>query len=109
MKRPVLRVCTSCRTDESWDGRSFFAALKAGRREKGLKAIFKLRDTDCLDGCDTPCNAQLHGEGRPTIEVTWLDGIADVDALLEGACRYAKAGPSATHESLKLPGRAPPT
>jgi predicted metal-binding protein len=107
MKRPVLSVCTSCRTDDAWDGRSFFDALKARRAERGLKPLFKLKEADCLSGCDTPCNAQLYGKGRPTLDVTWLQG-GDVEALLDGACRYAEARRSVTHLSLQLPGRAAP-
>jgi predicted metal-binding protein len=104
-RRPVLRVCSSCRSDESWDGESFFRALKQARRERGLKPMLKLKEVNCLGGCDTPCNAQLRAKGKPTLELTWLHGVADVDALLDGAVRYANAGGQPTHESLKLPGR----
>ena len=91
LKRPVLTVCTSCRTDEAWDGESFFRALKRARKERGLKPLFKLKQTRCLGGCDTPCNAQLKGKGRPTLELTWLHGEDDVEALLDGAVRFSEA------------------
>lgn len=105
MSRPVLKVCVSCTTDEEWGGQSFFDALKAARKEQGLKPLFKLKAVDCLGGCDTPCNAQLKGEDMPKLDVTWLHGENDVQALLDGACRYVKARGARTHRALELPGR----
>lgn len=106
MKRPVLAVCTRCRSDDAVDGESFFEALRRARKEKGYKPLFKLKESGCLKGCDTPCNAVLSGKEKETLFITWLDGEEDVDALLEGAARYARAQGPVTHRALKLPGRA---
>lgn len=108
MKRPVLEICSRCRTDETWDGGSFFLAVKQARKARGLKEVLKLKETKCLGGCDTPCNAELYGKGRPTLRVTWLHGTRDVEPLLEAAVRYAQGGGALTHQGLQLPGRPAP-
>lgn len=108
MKRPVLEICSRCQTDEEWDGWSFFLAVKRERKARGLKPVLKLEETKCLGGCDTPCNAELHGKGRPTLRMTWLHGIDDVAPLLDAAARYAQGGGDLTHQGLKLPGRPAP-
>jgi predicted metal-binding protein len=108
VKRPVLEICSRCRTDEEWDGWSFFLALKEERKARALKPVLKLKETKCLGGCDTPCNAELYGKGRPTLRITWLHGVADVVPLLEGARRYAESTGDVTHASLRLPGRPAP-
>lgn len=103
MKRPVLSICSSCSSDEAWDGESFFAAVKAERKARGLKPLLKLRDESCLGGCDTPCNAELKAKGRPRLRLTWLHGVDDVNALLDGATAYAGGD-----DNPKLPGRPAP-
>lgn len=109
MKRPVLSICSSCRTDEGWVGESFFRAVKRERKARDLKAVFKLEAVKCLGGCDTPCNAELFGKGRPTLLVTWLHAESDVVPLIDAMCRYAaSSGKALTHESLQLPGRPAP-
>lgn len=103
MKRPVLKVCVSCfGDDDRLSGERFFKRLKKERKERGLKPLFKLEAVRCLGGCDTPCNAKLKGDGRPTLERTWLHARNDVAALLDAAARYAQG---AAPESLALPGR----
>lgn len=99
MKRPTLFVCTRCRPDDArTDPIAFFAALKKARKQRGLKPLFKLKESGCQRGCDTPCNATLEGKKRPTVALTWLDAREDVEALLNAAKRYAKKG---------NPGRTP--
>ena len=108
MKRPVLEICSHCRTDEAWDGWSFFLAVKQERKARSLKPVLKLKETKCLGGCDAPCNAELYGKGRPTLRMTWLHGEHDVGPLLEAAVRYAESDGPLTHQSLSLPGRPAP-
>ncbi|MBX7098844.1 MAG: DUF1636 domain-containing protein [Myxococcaceae bacterium] len=103
MKRPVLKVCVSCfGDDDRLSGERFFKRLKKERRERGLKPLFKLEPVRCLGGCDTPCNAKLKAEGRPTFERTWLHAKHDVAALVDAAARYARG---AALEPGTLPGR----
>lgn len=104
MKRPVLAICSSCSSDEEWDGASFFAAVKAERNLRGLKPLIKVKEESCLDGCDTPCNAELRAKGRPTLRMTWLHGTDDVTPLIEAAKKYAEGS-----DTPKLPGRHAPT
>jgi predicted metal-binding protein len=101
MKRPTLSVCISCDSDEErGSGEAFFERLKEARKAQGLKLWFRLKRTRCLDGCDTPCNARLEGKKRELLELTWLDGIDDVQPLLQAAKEYATTG-----EVKRLPGR----
>jgi len=103
MKRPVLAVCTSCRTDERWDGSTFFKALKRERKARGLKPVFKLKESGCLGGCDTPCNAELYAKGRERALRTWLHGEDDVQPLIEAVRRWAQGD-----AAVELPGRPAP-
>jgi len=101
VSRPTLQVCTRCESDDAGgDGQAFFDALKAARKAQQLKRWFKLKESDCLGGCDTPCNARLKGAERPTVQRTWLDAREDVQPLLDAAVRYAQTG-----DVLGFPGR----
>ena len=93
MKRPTLMVCTSCESRRaSGDGQAFFDRLKAARKLQQLKPWFRLKEVDCLDGCDTPCNARLKGSDREKVELTGLDAREDVQELLDASKRYAETG-----------------
>ena len=101
MKRATLSICTSCRFEDARaDPIAFFARLKASRKAQGLKPWFRLKESRCLRGCDTPCNARLEAKRRKTIDLTWLDALDDVEALLDAAKRYATDG-----KLGELPGR----
>lgn len=100
MKRATLQVCTSCEADDDrGDGAAFFERLKVLRKAQGLKPFFRLRDVDCLDGCDTPCNARLKAKDREAVRLTWLDGVDDAQPLLDAAKQYA------TGAAPRFPGR----
>ena len=93
MKRPTLRVCTRCTSEDArGDPLTFFAALKKARKAQGLKPWFRLKETGCLGGCDTPCNAVLEGKRRQKVGMSWLDAREDVQGLLDAAKRYAQTG-----------------
>lgn len=100
MKRPTLQICTRCASDDDrGDGPAFFDRLRAARKEQNLKPFFRLKEVDCLDGCDTPCNARLKGKDRDAVFLTWLDARDDVQPLLDAAKAYAKGSPA------RFPGR----
>lgn len=100
MKRPTLQVCTSCAADDDrGDGPALFERLKEARKAQGLKPFFRLKEVDCLDGCDTPCNARLKGKDREAVWLTWLDAVDDVQPLLDAAQQYARG------VTAKFPGR----
>lgn len=101
MTRPTLQVCTSCEADDTHgDGRAFFERLKEQRKARGLKPLFRLKAVDCLDGCDTPCNARLKGKGRDAVTLTWLHANDDVRPLLDAAAQYARG------RAPRYPGRS---
>lgn len=101
MKRPTLTICTSCESDdEHGDGRALFEWVKQARRAQELKPWFRLKEAECLGGCDTPCNARLKGSGRQTVFLTWLDAVDDGQELLDAARRYSENG-----DTKRLPGR----
>ena len=106
MKRPVLSICVECGTrEDSSLGKSLFRAVKAERKKRALKALFKVEAVECLDRCDMPCNAELRGKKKPTLELTELDAARDAAPLLEAMVRYAEAEQVPTHEALRLPGK----
>ena len=100
MKRATLQVCTSCEADDGrGDGAVFFERLKTLRKAQALKPYFRLKEVDCLDGCDTPCKARLKANDRKAVWLTWLDAVDDVQPLLDAAKQYA------TGATVRFPGR----
>jgi predicted metal-binding protein len=104
-KRPVLGICVECTNGEGDPvGESLFRAVKKERKKRDLKALFKIEALDCLDRCEMPCNAQLRGKKKPTLELTELDAARDAVPLLEAMVRYAEAEGEPAQVQLKLPG-----
>jgi predicted metal-binding protein len=106
MKRPVLGICVDCGTrDDDALGKTLFKAVKKERRKRELKSVFKVEPLRCLDRCDIPCNAQLRGKHKPTLELTELDARRDAVPLLDAMVRYAQTEGESFNPALGLPGK----
>ncbi len=106
MKRPILGICSECGIKKADSlGKLLFRAVKKERKRRGLKPVFKVEKLSCLDRCDRPCNAELRGKHKPTLQLTELDAKRDVVPLVEAAMRYAEAEDASSCEKLVLPGK----
>jgi predicted metal-binding protein len=109
MARPVLSICRRCEPEngdgtDSRSGEALFQAVKALRKERGLKKVFKLEGVKCLSLCRWGCNASLEGKKRSTYIRSELDPERDVEALITAACAYAELEPGQELPERRLPG-----
>jgi predicted metal-binding protein len=109
MARPVLTICRRCEPDrdqlgEGATGEALFQAVKALRRARGLKAVFKVKGTKCLQLCRWGLNAELEGKRRSTYTRSELDARRDAEALVDAACAYAALEPGEELPERRLPG-----
>lgn len=109
VSRPVLSICVRCRTrgrgvgGTSARGDELADAVRALRKQRALKNLFKVDELDCLSLCDTPCAAQLEGRKRSTITRVGLRP-SDAERLVEAACAYAALEPGQDLPERLLPG-----
>ncbi len=108
MSRPTLLICRSCErkgaTSDAWSGEVLYQAVKALRRERGLKEVFELEGVDCLRLCDTPCNLQLEGKKRSTVTRSEVNALVEPARVIDAACAYARLTPGEELPERGLPG-----
>jgi predicted metal-binding protein len=109
MARPVLSICRRCipdgdAGDDACSGEALFQRVKALRRERDLKHVFKLEGVKCLSLCRWGCNAMFEGKKRSTYVRSELHAERDVEALITAACAYAALEPGQELSERRLPG-----
>ena len=109
MARPVLSICRRCEPDDgngedSRSGEALFQRVKALRKARGLKGIFKLEGVKCLSLCRWGCNATLEKKRQSTYMRSELHAERDVEALITAACAYAELEPGQELSERRLPG-----
>lgn len=108
MGRPTLTICRRCEPDEADDdsqtGEGLFQAVKALRKARGLKPLFKVEGVRCLGLCRHACNLVLEGKKRSTYTRSQVDPVKDVEAVLLAAVAYARLSPGEELSERKLPG-----
>lgn len=68
-----IGICGDCGTKQDPSlGKTLFRAVKKERKKRGLKSVLKVEKRSCLDRCDTPCNAELSGKRRPTLQLSLI-------------------------------------
>jgi predicted metal-binding protein len=98
MSRPVLTICTRCD-----GGERLYDEVKALRRERGLKEVFKVDDVSCLNCCDDPIAVELQGPRHSTYtRVCLAPNIAA--SVVAAAVAYAALGPDEELPERLLPG-----
>jgi predicted metal-binding protein len=98
MSRPVLSICTRCD-----GGERLYDEVKALRRERGLKELFKVDDVSCLNCCDDPIAIELEGARRSTYtRVRLPPNIASV--VVDAAVAYCRLQPDEELPERVLPG-----
>ena len=98
VSRVVLSICERCELSKSSTGERLHDAVKALRKERGLKEIFKVEAVRCLKCCDRPCSVELSGKKRSTYtrtDVTVDDVAALVDAAVVDRVRLVETGEAA--------------
>ncbi len=113
MARPTLTICTTCRASKHAPeaaqqrarGEDLWDAVKALRKEQGLKDVFKLESIRCLRQCDQPCALVLSGKKRSTYLRVAVNAL-DPQAVLDAACRYAQLSPGQELPERLLPGES---
>jgi predicted metal-binding protein len=109
MARPVLSICRRCEPDDghgedSRSGEALFQRVKALRKARGLKDVFKLEGVKCLSLCRWGCNATLEGTERSTYTRSELHAEHDAEALVTAACACAELEPGQELPERRLPG-----
>jgi predicted metal-binding protein len=105
----VLSICVRCGTrrrgdDEDGTGQDLYDEVKAQRKARGLKELFKVEDIKCLGLCDEPCAIQLEGKKRSTIARVRVRPSRDAALLVEAARAYAALSPGQELPERLLPG-----
>ncbi len=96
--RPTLYICTRCD-----GGDRLFDDVRACRKARGLKEVFKVDDVSCLKCCDDAIAIEFSGKKRSTytrINVRKKDAEHVVDA----AVAYAALAPGEELRERDLPG-----
>lgn len=103
MSRVLLEICERCEQSKSSTGEKLYDAVKAIRRERALKEVFKVEQVRCLKCCDRPCAVELSGKKRSTYTRTDVS-VDDAAALVDAAVRYAALQPGEELPERALPG-----
>lgn len=103
MSRVVLSICERCEQSKHSTGEKLHDAVKAIRREQGLKEVFKVEQVRCLKCCDRPCALELSGKKRSTYTRTDVS-VDDAALVVEAAVRYAALLPGEELPERLLPG-----
>ena len=103
MARVVLSICERCEQSKSSTGERLHDAVKALRKERELKEIFKVEAVRCLKCCDRPCSVELSGKKRSTYTRTDVT-VDDAAALVDAAVAYAALAPGEELPERALPG-----
>lgn len=109
MARPVLTICRSCEPDDAEgddarSGEALYQRVKALRKARGLKPVFKLEGTKCLKLCRWACSAMLEGKKRSSYVRCELDAERDAEPLVDAAVGYAALEPGQELPERRLPG-----
>lgn len=114
MGRVVLTICRSCRPRKRqkvsdptpYTGEVLYKAVKALRRERGLKEVFAVEKADCLKMCDSPCALEYSGKKRSTYGRIAVNAVTDVVQVVEAAVAYADLTPGRELPERVLPGES---
>lgn len=106
MARPVLTICVRCEPEdgEREGGEALYERVKALRKARGLKPLFKVEPAKCLHLCRWACSAMFEGKKRSTYLRCELDAGRDAEALVGAAVAYAKLEPGQELTERQLPG-----
>ncbi|MEW5740275.1 MAG: DUF1636 family protein [Myxococcota bacterium] len=109
MSRPTLFICRRCEAvtgDERDSGEALYQAVKALRRERDLKPVFRVEGVKCLGLCDQPCAVEYEGKKRSTYARILVHSRKDVEAVVEAAVAYAALEPGQELSERRLPGES---
>jgi len=98
MSRPTLTICTRCD-----GGERLFEEVRAIRKARELREVFKVEEERCLGCCDEPIVCELAGKKRSTYTRTGLRK-RDAEGLVDAAVAYASLEPGAELKERDLPG-----
>ncbi len=98
MSRPTLTICTRCD-----GGLRLHDDVRALRKERGLKELFKVEAERCMKCCDGPIAIELSGKKRSTYTRTGLHK-KDAALLVDTATAYAALLPGEELPERLLPG-----
>jgi predicted metal-binding protein len=84
-------------------GDDLLSRVRALRKARDLKAMFKIKELRCLDVC-APCVIQLEGNKRSTYLRSHIHAKDDVDRLVTVACAYAALAAGHELSERALPG-----
>jgi predicted metal-binding protein len=108
MGRPTVTICRRCEPDEvesdAQTGEALFQAVKALRKARGLKPLFKVEGIKCLGLCRQACNVVFEGKKRSTYTRSEVSAVRDVEAVVAAAVAYAKLAPGEELPERRLPG-----
>ena len=99
VERPILYICTRCD-----GGDRLYDEVRALRKERELKEIFKVDEVSCLKNCDDPIAIEFSGKKRSTysrIDVR----KKDAEEVVAAAVAYAKLEPGEELRERDLPGQ----
>ncbi|MDX2012335.1 MAG: DUF1636 family protein [Myxococcaceae bacterium] len=107
MGRPTLTICRRCEPDDADDeaqtGEALFQAVKALRKARGLKPVFKVEGSKCLGLCRQACNLVFEGKKRSTYTRSQV-AARDAETVVVAAVAYAKLAPGEELPERRLPG-----
>ncbi|HEY1099314.1 MAG TPA: DUF1636 family protein [Myxococcota bacterium] len=98
MDRPTLYICTRCD-----GGDRLYDDVKALRKERGLKELFKVDDVNCLKNCDDPIAIEFYGKKRSTYSRIDVKK-KDAEVVVAAAVAYAGLQPGEELRERDLPG-----
>lgn len=111
MSRPLLRICTRCSAQRAeqkdkaaCDGQGLLEQVKALRKQRDLKKVFKVEEVRCLKECRTPCVVELVGIKRSTYLRIAIHARHDAEAVVNAAVLYAQLAPGRELPESALPG-----
>ncbi|MCA2979773.1 MAG: DUF1636 family protein [Myxococcaceae bacterium] len=108
MPRPTLSICRRCEPDDASSdaetGEALYRAVRALRKARGLKPLFKVEGVRCLGLCRHACNVVFEGKKRSTYTRSQVDAVRDLEAVVEAAVAYARLSPGEELPERKLPG-----
>lgn len=115
MSRPVVTICVTCRASkkeqdpqrrQAASGEDLHAAVRALRKVRGLKEVFKVEGVRCLKQCDQPCAVMFEGKKRSTYTRVLVHAVDDVARVVDAAAAYAALLPGEELSERALPGES---
>jgi predicted metal-binding protein len=96
--RPTLYICTRCD-----GGERLYDDVRACRKARGLKEVFKVDDVSCLKCCDDAIAIEFSGKKRSTYTRVNVRK-KDAEHVVDAAVAYAGLRPGEELRERDLPG-----